>query len=1015
MRLLLKKVKNVLLVTLMLLSVIPFAMPEEIAAATTYEVKDIQSNGSMTTIGTYDSFSAAEAEMKKYPNGVITSDFSSSRTKIIAMTRGVAVSYSFRRGSNKKADVTMTIYQYEPNKNVKYAKTTYVASHNEMQYYNTVYNSSDGWMVHVNLGGFDGYAYLDQVDLIPFIYFENNLSINLGGNNLYDTPELFTITPKRAQFKVINGEFYFQNWSYYNGREMHNINIGKADEEWMKEGAVYYSYDYIHYYSDVACTKDEQTYYNYYMFLPVRSKSYCNPVTFDAYIQSLNLMNSTYDVPSVLAESGTAQYFFNAQETYGVNALLLYALAIHESGKGASNIAVTKYNLFGWSAYDNDTGAATEYTGVEDCVNQMAARNIRRYLDTGSTLFFGAYFGSKGNGFNLKYASDPYWGLSVAHWAYYLDKINDFIDYKAYKLGVVDDSTGFKSELKVSASKDAKTADYTNYGATYQKNNVFILNNLSSGFYQVQSSVELASDKSVPDYDKDAMLTYDFRNSVLYIDSSKINIISSNRYAAASVSGLVRGDLSTGAEVVSFSAFTAESSGLKVEGQAYNKAVSSETTKDIIHELVFINTEDNKEVIFSLANTDPSVTVISEELTNKFTGFSQSKIDLSKLSEGATYKVVLRVRYTNCEYQFDGKISLSSVPDVSKVYGSLKFRQESDGLYVDSILKNQDNVEMTGAINVMEWNGDQLHITGVAVLRGVALTDPDKIKRQLTVYDLESGYSQTYDLAAYCPDDGIPEIHLFRLPDGINYYYAWYDVNVDLGSYPDGEYLLKIDMTVTDAGITYSGSLNLGNTLNGYLPGSKMLDTDSDGDVDMEISVDKVIRDLSAYRIRINRGNAEFLEKLANVAKPSERNTNYSMNDFTITDEGNLHVKGFMYMYGIAHSEDNQPAYKLYLVQNGIILNEYDLSTSTGLYDVTKFMIDEKDSYAYAWYDEEIRLADLKKGTYDVYIQESIGEFNDMFHAYDLYAQFEKTVTAGNITLEISASEINHNLVITIK
>ena len=62
-----------------------------------------------------------------------------------------------------------------------------------------------------------------------------------------------------------------------------------------------------------------------------------------------------------------------------------------------------------------------------------------------------------------------------------------------------------------------------------------------------------------------------------------------------------------------------------------------------------------------------------------------------------------------------------------------------------------------------------------------------------------------------------------------------------------------------------------------------------------------------------------------------------------------------------------------------------------------------------------IRLADLKKGTYDVYIQESIGEFNDMFHAYDLYAQFEKTVTAGNITLEISASEINHNLVITIK
>ncbi len=292
---------------------------QPISAEGDFVVKDIATNGTMTTINSYSTFNEAHTAMLTHPNGVITHQASKSPTKIIAMTRGVAVSYTFRYGSVSSVDMTMIIDQFESA--VPFQKNTYVPSHYDMQYLQTMsYNSTTGdGRVHVIMSGFDGYANLQQLDLVPMVYLENNLPISLGGstfNPAYE--EVFTLnSPKQVQFVVSGNELIFQRWSFYSGIQRNNVAIGiKAD--WMTDGATYYSYDFNNFYSDRECKTLVGTYYNYYQYLPLRSKTNITTTQLNEYLASKK------DSGLML---NNAQLFIDAQNTYGVNALILYSLA----------------------------------------------------------------------------------------------------------------------------------------------------------------------------------------------------------------------------------------------------------------------------------------------------------------------------------------------------------------------------------------------------------------------------------------------------------------------------------------------------------------------------------------------------------------------------------------------------------------------------------------------------------------------------------------------------------------
>jgi hypothetical protein len=106
---------------------------------------------------------------------------------------------------------------------------------------------------------------------------------------------------------------------------------------------------------------------------------------------------------------GTA--FLAAERDHGVNAIVLVAIAMHESGYGKSDIARIKKNLFGYMAFDRDPfkWAATFSTYAEGV--DVVARYIRDgYLIPGGDFYTG--FRTL-RSMNLAYASSPVWQYGV--------------------------------------------------------------------------------------------------------------------------------------------------------------------------------------------------------------------------------------------------------------------------------------------------------------------------------------------------------------------------------------------------------------------------------------------------------------------------------------------------------------------------------------------------------------------------------------------------------------------------
>ncbi len=202
-----------------------------------------------------------------------------------------------------------------------------------------------------------------------------------------------------------------------------SVIIGKAPD-FMVENQKYYSYDGNYFYDDwTKITADKQyalnlddPYYNYFQYLPYRSKTNYSFDELNTYLNELGYTLKPTSYPANTNESqlvGEGESFIAAQEEFGINGGLEFSMALHESGQGRSKISIEKNNTFGMNATDNNPyGNATMFTSVRNGVYYHA----QRYMSWGYTdalddfRYFGAHVGNKASGMNVKYASDPYWG-----------------------------------------------------------------------------------------------------------------------------------------------------------------------------------------------------------------------------------------------------------------------------------------------------------------------------------------------------------------------------------------------------------------------------------------------------------------------------------------------------------------------------------------------------------------------------------------------------------------------------
>ena len=93
-----------------------------------------------------------------------------------------------------------------------------------------------------------------------------------------------------------------------------------------------------------------------------------------------------------------------AENKYGVNAIFILSVAIHESGWGSSYLARTRNNLFGICAFDSNVDAASSFSSKDACVDYFSRLMTKEYFPEGRTTL---------SSINAIYASSGSWASNV--------------------------------------------------------------------------------------------------------------------------------------------------------------------------------------------------------------------------------------------------------------------------------------------------------------------------------------------------------------------------------------------------------------------------------------------------------------------------------------------------------------------------------------------------------------------------------------------------------------------------
>lgn len=375
-----------------------------------YELALAYSDGSYEFINSYNDLD----EAINYANSIPQETLNNNNTLPAIINKSGRVIYS----TNEMARIA----KYEGNNNVvkniniydspalnnlvTYVNPGYVSDAPILEYSGTsakvLVNGREGWISNNRASG--NY----DMDIIP---------LNQVSNPSY--------------YRVSNGELYHYISSDLTGSTGWSILIGKAPS-YLKEGVKYLSYDGTYFYdgsniqnalsiliSDYkagirsGAVNSSNPHSLYYQNLPFRSKTLYSADELNRYIDNNTKSNSKL--------RGLGQAFKEAEETYGVNALLMLAVAMNESAGGTSEHAILRNNLFGIKAYDGTNSAAT-YASPKDSVLDFSKNYISNgYSNPADYRYNGATLGNKYIGVNVRYASDPFWGEKASSYAYRVD------------------------------------------------------------------------------------------------------------------------------------------------------------------------------------------------------------------------------------------------------------------------------------------------------------------------------------------------------------------------------------------------------------------------------------------------------------------------------------------------------------------------------------------------------------------------------------------------------------------
>lgn len=344
-----------------------------------YKVATI-SNGQLNySSSNYDTYAKAVAAITNTSSQVVTKG-----EKIVKMNNGIV------RAKLTASQVTVI---YKENLTTQ---ITYVNGATEMKYL-----GADENKVQVQIAGVTGYVKQADAVLVP----------------------LQMITD-RSFYEVKSGVLWHNTYILSGGTLKYAGYVYGKPPAGLQEGQKYYSWDGSTFTNTNGQVVAEG--YQYFNLLSLRTKTNYTAEELNSFIQAKK-------PESPLKSYGGA--FIEAQNTSNVNALYLLAHAILESNYGLSEIAKTKYNLFGINATDSNAQQnAKTFASFEECIAYLANYVSTAYMNPAGAHYNGAVLGNKSVGFNVKYASDPYWGQKIAGLMYQIDNYLGNKDKNQYKI-----------------------------------------------------------------------------------------------------------------------------------------------------------------------------------------------------------------------------------------------------------------------------------------------------------------------------------------------------------------------------------------------------------------------------------------------------------------------------------------------------------------------------------------------------------------------------------------------------
>ena len=986
--------------------------------------------------------------------GVIRHSSSWSPTKIINMSSGIAITYPKRDNTN-----TLTINQYydiysrsEPYDN----KTMAITYQREMQF-NGLYSwDGDGsGRVLVTVSGFTGYAQLRDVDLVPMVVLSNGWGMYVGGNDSANYAEdPYGLFQKQQYYRVErNGNYtdlvlhYFYEYGRNGTATEYTAAVGPA-AEWMSIGDVYYSYDNYTFYRDRYCKDQAGVYYPYYQFLFLRSRTNISASTFNTFLSAKGRNSS-----SKLWDTG--DIWLKAQETYGVNAAQIFALACLESAYGTSNYAMQRNNLFGWNAVDSDPNQASYFSSVEDSINQMMGINIRGFIDIHDWRYFGSQLGNKGSGLNVKYATDNFWGVKIAAIAYELDKCDNnydgtLTDFNTVSLGIVNNDT----RTYVLKSPGGDQLYFTWYGPTYQMNHTLSILAEVNGWYKVQSTNPLDSSGNVISFSngKDHnYYSYDFDTMVGWIRKDEVTLINS-----APISNV--GTEATGDPVRSLDAIAWNEDGtLHLSGKNYVPGVwvtSDNTASQTLHVVDFAFADaSEKDLTLSSStdavswSTDLDVSSLangsyffridgSYSLTTDYNSSwyvpSVDSVPASMMRNGHSYSfttaavngstvLVLSVSDVNCganaKYDADSNSCVCFENYSNWTAGS--------GCTYTPAEPSTEDVTLMKSVESIGFSGDAnttLSVSGYAFLKGMDAVGGENISAVVSLENLADGTEVAKTEAKMSGnDEPVP------LGDGHTYSWVNYAADLDLSSLSAddlGTYILKI--TVTNGDKSQSGYLYLNlNTAAKYTfdGGTVSLGDDTSGSLYLYSNPVYVGR----LELEFARGSID-----RSVISKKVRNSSRAGGTLSIDENGVLSIPdGYGLLTDTSMTAANKPSFAIDFlnVDTGEVVSGETLGTvSQQACDVDLgTLLGSSYSATDACYDAQLDLARkddktgtyvLKDGTYVLYLDASSTEdkttYRDVYEMYNVMPVRAVTVTVGDRTYTLQKGSIHNRYELTI-